>query len=183
MFYLIQGLTIFRIFSGPVLLVLISIFNSYSLALFIFFLAAISDYFDGYFARRFNLESEFGSIIDPIADKILIIFMILAIQINTNSVYFGLLGGFILAREFWVAALRDHNSRQGLSSVTTVTFIAKLKTTFQLLALLLYLIYFETNNNLIFMIADLTFFIAFLMTIKSGLDYTLKSLKASNNLT
>jgi CDP-diacylglycerol--glycerol-3-phosphate 3-phosphatidyltransferase len=183
MFYLIQGLTIFRVFSGPALLVLISVFNSYSLALFIFFLAAITDYFDGYFARKFNLESEFGSIIDPIADKILILFMILAIQINTNSIYFGLLGGFILAREFWVAALRDYNSRKGLSGLTTVTFAAKLKTTFQLLAMLLYLIYFKTNNHLISFIADLTFFIAFLMTIKSGLDYTLRSFEASNNST
>ena len=77
MFYFIQSLTIFRIFAGPVLFVLISILNYYGLALAIFFLAAISDFFDGYFARKFNLESSLGAIIDPIADKILIIFMIL----------------------------------------------------------------------------------------------------------
>jgi len=183
MFYFIQSLTIFRIFAGPVLFALICIFNNYGLALAIFFVAAISDYFDGYFARKFNLESSLGEIIDPIADKILIIFMILAIQINTGSIFIGFLGGFILAREFWIAALRDLNASRGLSQVTKVTFIAKLKTTFQLLALFLYLIYLNTNNNLIFLIADFVLFAAFLITIKSGLDYTIRSFESRNHLT
>lgn len=183
MFYFIQSLTIFRIFSGPILLILISVFNNYDLALAVFFLSAISDYFDGYFARKFNLESALGEIIDPIADKILIIFMILAIQMNTNSIFFAFIGGFILAREFWVAALRDFNARRSLSSLTKVTFIAKLKTTFQLFALFLYLIYLNTNNSLIFQLADIIFFVAFLMTMKSGLDYTIKSFQSSKDST
>ena len=90
-----------------------------------FFLAGINSYWDGFLARKYNLESIFGEILDPIADKILITFLVIGLSIELSSIYIGMLGGTILVREFWVGALRDFNSRNGTVGATKVTLLAK----------------------------------------------------------
>ena len=122
--YLIQSLTYFRIITGPILFLLIAVFDFFGLALLIFGVAAATDYFDGYLARKYNLVSVLGTVLDPIADKILITFAIIALGLALNSIYVGFVGCLILAREFWVAALRDMNARNENSSATEVTFLA-----------------------------------------------------------
>ena len=74
----IQILTYFRIFSGPIIFLLILIVQNYGMALFLLVLASASDYWDGYLARRYSLTSILGAVLDPIADKILITFVLLA---------------------------------------------------------------------------------------------------------
>ena len=140
--YFIHFLTYFRIFIAPVIFLFITLFNFYEWALFLFFLASISDYWDGFLARKYKLESMVGEVIDPIADKILTMFLILALCIELSSVYIGMVGGMMLARELWVAALRDLNARQGASESTKVTFLAKFKTSIQLLTLSSYLFHY-----------------------------------------
>ena len=76
------------------------------------FFASITDYFDGYLARKYNLVSQLGEILDPIADKILIVFLLFAITANLNSYYIGFFSAIIITREIWVGALRDFNARQ-----------------------------------------------------------------------
>ena len=122
--HFIQFLTYFRILIAPVIFLLITLFDSYGIALILFFLASISDYWDGFLARRYNLESIIGAVLDPIADKILITFLILALSIELSSIFIGMVGGMILVREFWVGALRDINARQGTEDATKVTFVA-----------------------------------------------------------
>jgi CDP-diacylglycerol--glycerol-3-phosphate 3-phosphatidyltransferase len=80
--------------------------------LLLFFLASISDYWDGLLARKYKLESTLGAVLDPIADKILITFLILALSIELSSSFIGMVGGIMLIREFWVGALRDLNARK-----------------------------------------------------------------------
>ena len=75
--HFIQFLTYFRIFIAPIIFLLITFNHLYGWALILFFLAGISDYWDGFLARKYNLESIFGEVLDPIADKILITFLIL----------------------------------------------------------------------------------------------------------
>jgi CDP-diacylglycerol--glycerol-3-phosphate 3-phosphatidyltransferase len=72
--YFIQSLTYFRILISPIIFLLITVYDSYGWALFLFFLASISDYWDGFLARKYKLESIIGAVLDPIADKILITF-------------------------------------------------------------------------------------------------------------
>ena len=79
--YFIQFLTYFRIFIAPVIFILITLYGAYEWALILFLLASISDYWDGFLARKYNLESMIGEVIDPIADKILALFLILALCI------------------------------------------------------------------------------------------------------
>ena len=175
--YFIQFLTYFRIFIAPIIFILITIFNSYGWALFLFFLASISDYWDGFLARKYKLESKAGEIIDPIADKILAMFLILALCIDLSSVFIGMVGGIMLAREFWVAALRDLNARQGKSESTKVTFLAKVKTSVQLLTFSSYLIGLTVNSSLILFISNFLLFLALIITLQTGLSYTIATFK------
>ena len=175
--YFIQFLTYFRIFIAPIIFLLITIFDSYGWALFLFFLASISDYWDGFLARKYKLESKLGEIIDPIADKILAMFLILALCIELSSVFIGMIGGMMLAREFWVAALRDLNARQGTSESTKVTFLAKIKTFIQLSTFSFYLIGLVLDNSLILFISNFLLFLALIITLQTGLSYTIATFK------
>ena len=77
--FFIQFLTYFRIFVAPIIFLLITLFDLYGWSLFLFFLASISDYWDGFLARKYKLESMIGEVLDPIADKILMLFLVLAL--------------------------------------------------------------------------------------------------------
>jgi len=173
----INFLTYSRIACGPIIFLLVTIFESYGGALLLFFFASISDFLDGYFARKYKLTSVLGAILDPIADKILILFLIIALTINLESLYFGFLGSLMLAREFWVAALRDFNARNGNQEATEVTFLAKIKTSTQLVALGSYLAALYLSSMLILFLSNFLFFAALIITIQTGITYSIQSFK------
>ena len=114
----IQSLTYFRIFSAPIIFLFITYFHFYGVALILFILSSSSDYWDGFFARKYNLESKLGEILDPIADKILTSFLLFSFAIELSSTFIALAGGIIIAREFWVSALRDLNARNQKTNLT-----------------------------------------------------------------
>jgi len=171
--FIVQSLTYFRILSAPILFILITFFNFYGQALILFILASSSDYLDGYLARKYNLESDLGAALDPIADKILITFLILALAAELNSIFIGFVGGIILAREFWVGALRDINARQSNKQATNVTQLAKIKTTIQFVTFSSFLLGLFLNNSLILFISNFFLFIALIVTLQTGLSYTI----------
>ena len=151
--------------------------NGYLMALMLFFLAGITDYFDGYLARKYNAVSQVGEVLDPIADKILILFVLFGLAINLSSYLIGFVGAAIITREIWVGALRDYNARNGKSDATKVTFLAKIKTAIQLFTLSVYLFGLSINNMLVIIIADIFLFISLFITLYTGLIYTINSLK------
>ena len=173
----INILTLSRIFLAAVIFLLLISPDSYFLALILFFLAGITDYFDGYLARKYNAVSQFGEILDPIADKILILFVLFGLSINLSSYLIGFVGAIMITREIWVGALRDLNARNRKSEATKVTFLAKIKTTVQLLTLSIYLFGLAINNMLLIIIADIFLFIALFITLYTGLIYTINTLK------
>ena len=179
--YFIQFLTYFRIFTAPVIFVLITLYNCYSWALLLFFLASISDYWDGFLARKYNLESIVGAILDPIADKILVTFLILALSLELSSIYIGMVGGMILAREFWVGALRDYNARRGNNDATRVSLLAKIKTSFQFITFSFYLIGLVFSNGLVLFTSHFFLFLALIITLQTGLQYTVATFKANKD--
>jgi len=142
-------------------------------ALVLFFVASLSDFLDGYIARKTNSESVLGEILDPIADKLLIVFVLIGLSINLNSFLIGFISAVIISREIWVAALRDINSRKNQSEKTKVTFLAKTKTATQMFAILMYLFGLTMNNMMILFFADIILLIALLVTIQTGFQYTI----------
>lgn len=176
----INIITLSRIFLAALIFLLLMSPNSYWIALVLFFIAGITDYFDGYLARKYNTVSQIGEILDPIADKILILFVIFGLAINLSSYLIGFIGSIIITREIWVGALRDLNARNGRSNVTNVTFLAKIKTTLQLFTIALYLFGLAINNMLIIIIADIFLFISLLITLYTGLIYTFNTFKDEN---
>ena len=173
----INLITVSRMVFGAIIFVLLTRTELYWYAFILFFIASITDYFDGYLARKYNLVSQLGEILDPIADKILIVFLLFAISVNLTSYYIGFLSAVIITREIWVGALRDFNARQQNTNATRVTFLAKIKTTIQLFTISTYLIGLSMNNMVIVLIADIMLFFSFIVTIYTGLVYTLNTFK------
>jgi CDP-diacylglycerol--glycerol-3-phosphate 3-phosphatidyltransferase len=107
-------------------------------ALYAFVVAAVTDFFDGWLARRLNATSVWGAILDPIGDKVLVCGAILGLLALGGQPLVVLPAGLILFREFTVSALREVGAGKGLK--LPVTQLAKWKTTLQLTALTLELL-------------------------------------------
>ena len=170
-------LTLSRILCAILIYLILYLENNYSIALFLFFIASFSDFLDGYLARKTDSVSVLGEILDPIADKLLIVFVLIGISINLDSFLIGFISAVIISREIWVAALRDINARNNESDKTKVTFLAKTKTAVQMLAILMYLFGLTINNMMILFFGDIILIIALLVTIQTGLQYTISTFK------
>ena len=173
----INLITVSRMVFGAIIFVLLTRTELYWYAFILFFIASITDYFDGYLARKYNMVSQLGEILDPIADKILIVFLLLAISVNLTSYYVGFLSAAIITREIWVGALRDYNARLNKADATKVTFLAKIKTSIQLFTISTYLLGLAMNNMLILLIADIMLFASFFITTYTGYQYTVNTFK------
>ena len=173
----INLITVSRMVFGAIIFVLLTRTELYWYAFILFFIASITDYFDGYLARKYNLVSQLGEILDPIADKILIMFLLFAITVTLTSYYIGFLSAVIITREIWVGALRDFNARQQNTNATRVTFLAKIKTTIQLFTISTYFLGLAMNNMVIVLIADIMLFLSFIVTVYTGWVYTLNTFK------
>ena len=135
----------------------------------------MTDYLDGFFARKYNATSEIGEILDPLADKILIIFLFFGLALNLSSFLIGFAGSLIISREIWISALRDYNARNNNINATKVIYIAKIKTTIQLFTIMTYLIGLAFNVMLLIVLGDILLIIATLITIYTGYIYTYNS--------
>ncbi len=167
---LINLITISRIILAPIILLFLMLDN-YLICILLLFIAGVSDYFDGYFARKYQSESQLGEILDPIADKILIVFVLIGLSVVLDSYLIAVLSSFIIAREIGVAALRDYSARNNISDRTKVTFLAKTKTAVQLLSIGSYLFALTISFNLLIVISDILLMIATLITLYTGYQY------------
>ena len=174
---ILNVITLSRIFCAILIYLILYLESNYSVALFLFLIASFSDFLDGYLARKTNSESVLGEILDPIADKLLIVFVLIGLSINLDSFLIGFISAVIISREIWVAALRDINSRNNQSDKTRVTFLAKTKTAIQMFSILMYLFGLAINNMMILFFADILLIIALLITIQTGFQYTISTFK------
>jgi CDP-diacylglycerol--glycerol-3-phosphate 3-phosphatidyltransferase len=102
-------------------------------AFFAFVVAALTDFVDGWLARRLNAVTIWGAILDPIADKVLVCGVVLGLLTLGGNGMVAIPAALILFREFTVSALREVAAGKGIS--LPVTLLAKWKTTLQLVAL------------------------------------------------
>ena len=122
-------------------------------------------------ARKYGAESQIGEILDPIADKILIVFLLVGLSVLLDSYLIAVLSSIIIAREIGVAALRDYSARNNISDRTKVTFLAKTKTSVQLLSIGSYLFALTLSFNLLLVVSDILLIIATLITLYTGYQY------------
>ncbi len=175
--YLVNIITFSRILLSIVIFMLLMLKDYYVLALILFFIAGLTDYLDGKLARKFNISSEIGEILDPIADKILIVFLLFGLSLNLSSFLIGFSGSLILSRELWVSALRDFNGRNHNVNATKVIFIAKFKTTVQLFTIMIYLLALASSKMLLIIIGDIFLILSVLITLYTGYIYTINTFK------
>jgi CDP-diacylglycerol--glycerol-3-phosphate 3-phosphatidyltransferase len=173
----INLLTFSRIVLASIIFLLLMSSDGYLLAFILFNIASFTDWLDGYLARKYNAVSQLGEILDPIADKILVVFLFFGLAVNLSSYLIGFFAALIITREIWVGALRDLNARNSKSDATKVTFLAKIKTSVQLFTIGVYLFALTLNNMLLIIIGDILLAISLLITIYTGAIYTFKSLK------
>jgi len=172
---LVLSLTLFRILAAPFIFISAIFLENYWLAFWVFNIAALTDYFDGKLARTYQVESRLGAILDPIGDKLLVLFTLITVIVFTQDIYIALMGAFILAREFWVSALREYASAQDNSKATTVTFMAKTRTTLQFIALSMFCLGDAADFAIVIFLANFLLLISVLLSLKSALYYTQKT--------
>jgi CDP-diacylglycerol--glycerol-3-phosphate 3-phosphatidyltransferase len=143
----------------------------------IFAFAAITDYFDGWLARKLDATSPWGVILDPIADKIAIAAAILGLVVLEPVGTIAIPGFAILFREMFVSGLRESLAPRGIK--LPVTMLAKWKTTLQLTALALEMLAATTADGSPIRLAVHTLlWLAALVTLWTGWDYTRGAAKA-----
>ena len=134
-------LTLIRIILIPVLVIVFYMPGqwTYQLSAAIFGLAALTDLLDGYLARRLNQTSPFGAFLDPVADKLMVaVALVLLVQDNPAPL-FAIPAAIIIGREIAISALREWMAEIGARTKVAVSIIGKLKTTLQMIAILLLL--------------------------------------------
>jgi CDP-diacylglycerol--glycerol-3-phosphate 3-phosphatidyltransferase len=116
--------------------------GAHFLAALIFALAAITDWLDGYFARVLNQISAFGKFLDPVADKLMVavaLVLIVGQYQGQFEIALEIPAAVIIGREIVISALREWMAEIGKSKSVAVSYLGKVKTTFQMLALILLL--------------------------------------------
>ena len=176
-------LTIGRMIAVPIF-ILAYMLGWYYIALVIFILAAVTDLLDGQIARRQNLITNFGKIMDPLADKILVYSALcLFVADHTIPAWTFVI---ILAREFLIAGIRTVAASQGI--VIAADMSGKIKTVLQMVAVPLLIFCHglspdgleklsQGGHHWIYILSMVVFYASLIMTVYSGAEYVMKNKK------
>jgi CDP-diacylglycerol--glycerol-3-phosphate 3-phosphatidyltransferase len=163
-----NSLTLFRIFLVPILVVVLLTKYSNGLGLAIFLVAAITDYFDGYFARRMKKITRLGTLLDPIADKLLMSAAFISlVELGLARAWMVVI---IIGREFAVSGLRSIAAQQGVTIAASP--LGKTKMISQVVAIALLIVSYELGEFRF--TSELALWVVVLFSIVSGVDYFLK---------
>lgn len=140
-------------------------------AAIIFLIASATDWLDGYYARKYNLITNMGKFLDPLADKLLVsAAFILLVELDMIAAWIVIL---IVSREFAVTGLRLVAAGEGI--VLAASSMGKLKTAAQLSAISLLLLHNFPFAYINFPIHTIVVYVALLLTVWSGVDYFMKN--------
>jgi len=167
------AITLFRIALLPLFVLVFYLPFSWAnvVATIIFAVASFSDWVDGYLARSMQLESSFGAFLDPVADKLMVVVVIVLLVEANPSIFVALPSIVIVAREISISALREWMAQLGASTTVKVSFIGKTKTVAQMLALG-FMIFSEPLAGIpIFQIGLAIYYLAAILTLASMIIY------------
>ncbi|MDE1463470.1 CDP-diacylglycerol--glycerol-3-phosphate 3-phosphatidyltransferase [Spartinivicinus poritis] len=130
-------LTSLRIILIPIIVVVyyVPMPWSYHVSAIIFAVAAVTDWFDGYLARKLNQTTPFGAFLDPVADKLMVVAALVLLVEEHANFWLTLPALIIVGREIVISALREWMAELGKRTSVAVSFVGKLKTTAQMLAI------------------------------------------------
>tara|TARA_B100000809_G_C15084680_1_gene510981 strand:- start:968 stop:1552 length:585 start_codon:yes stop_codon:yes gene_type:complete len=148
---LANQITLFRIALIPVFVIVFYLPYSWSypVSAVIFGLAAITDWIDGYVARKYNQSTAFGAFLDPVADKLMVVVALVLLTSVHPSVWFAVPAAVIVGREIVISALREWMAEMGARASVAVSYIGKVKTTAQMASIIV-LLAFNPNTQPIF---------------------------------
>ncbi len=144
---------------------------AYPLAAWMFALAAITDFVDGYLARKWGQESHFGAFLDPVADKLLVAAALVMLVSEHGGVALALPAIIIIGREIAISALREWMAAVGARGKVAVSKLGKLKTALQLVAIFALLHYQPLLGLPSFEIGMVLLYGAALLTLLSMIGY------------
>lgn len=144
---------------------------SRTLAALVFLLAALTDWLDGFLARRWRQSSPFGAFLDPVADKLMVATaLILLVQENPDGL-FAVLAAVIVGREITISALREWMALLGERTRVQVAQIGKVKTVLQMTALFLLLYGEPASGDYFYLVGYWLLGVAALLTLVSMILY------------
>ncbi len=133
----------------------------------IFTLAAVTDWLDGYLARRLNEMTRFGAFLDPVADKLIVaVALVLLVEVHASAIL-AVPALVIVCREIVVSALREWMAKYSERRSVAVSFVGKIKTTFQFIAIIVLLANGPVQGSYIVMTGYVLLYGAAVLTIWS----------------
>ena len=168
-------LTLSRILLLPLLLFMIlssnDQLNLYSIILFMFI--SFTDFLDGFLARYYSSTSEFGKMLDPIADKLLVIGVLTTLMINETIAHLNIIPALlIIFREIFISGLREYAANIKIDGSIDVSSIGKVKTAIQMISLVLILVSASFEDSILILNTGIILLWAsMLLALISGYKY------------
>ncbi|MAL02991.1 MAG: CDP-diacylglycerol--glycerol-3-phosphate 3-phosphatidyltransferase [Arenimonas sp.] len=166
-------LTIFRILLIPVLVAVFYLPYGWTniAAAAVFILGAVTDWADGWIARRYGMYSAFGAFLDPVADKLTVAFALLLVVERYPTPFMAMLAAVIIGREITISALREWMAQMGAHGLVKVAGLGKIKTIVQMTAISCLLFQEDLLGLPVFRIGEWLLAVAAALTLWSGWDY------------
>jgi CDP-diacylglycerol---glycerol-3-phosphate 3-phosphatidyltransferase len=150
--------------------------TAHYIAAALFTVASLTDWLDGYLARKLSQESSLGAFLDPVADKLLVVSTLLLLVGQKELVYITIPALIIVARELVISSLREWMAAKGLASTVAVNYLGKIKTFLQMLALIL-LIAFDPGQSYLGDLGVVLLYLAAVMTVWSMVFYIIAAVR------
>lgn len=173
MYNLANQLTLFRIALIPMLVIFFYLPYEwrFPVCAVLFTIAGITDWADGYIARKYELSTPFGAFLDPVADKLMVAVALgLLIELH-GSPWFTLPAVVIICREIVISALREWMAEIGARATVAVSMVGKVKTTLQIVAIVVLLAFNPAHYATMKMVGLVALYIAAILTLWSMIVY------------
>ena len=140
---------------------------SYAASAVVFAVAGLTDWLDGYLARRLDQSTPFGAFLDPVADKLMVVFALVLLTESYHSLWFSLPAMVIIGREIVISALREWMANIGSRASVAVSYVGKVKTMFQMVAITGFLMVPPQSDSMLKPACYLLLYAAALLTLWS----------------
>ena len=137
----------------------------------LFALAAVTDWLDGYLARRMNQTTPFGAFLDPVADKLIVVSALIVLITYHHNAWLTIPSLIIVGREIVISALREWMAEMNDAVAIAVSYLGKVKTTLQMIAITLLLIVPVESQSIAMKMGYILLYLAAIMTLWSMWQY------------